>query len=232
MEAYQHYVKGRFYWNKRNAGGFKKAAEHFQSAVEKDPGYALAYSGLADTYALMSDYGVISGKESGPKAKAAALKALEIDDQLAEGHTSLAYVQATSDWNWPRAESEYKRAIELNPNYATAYQWYSNGLLARGEFEKSLAMIRRAQELDPLSLIIGDNLGWTYYGARQYDEAIRTFQKTVEMDPAFVPALNDLGLAYLQKGMYAEAERQFLRTRELSKNIRKGKPCDPVCSVR
>ncbi len=219
MEAYQHYVKGRFYWNKRNAEGFKKAIEHFQAAVDLDPGYALAYSGMADTYALMSDYGLAPGKEIGPKAKAAAMKALEIDDQLAEGHTSLAYVFAQFEWNWPRAESEYKRAIELNPNYATAYQWYSNGLLARGDFEKSVAMIRRAQELDPLSLIISDNFAWTYYGARRYDEAIQAFQKTVEMDPSFIPAQNDLGLAYLQKGMYADAEKQFLKVNELSKSF-------------
>jgi len=216
MEAYQHYIKGRFYWNKRTADAFKKAVEHFQAAVEKDPGYALAYSGLADTYALMSDYGVTSGKESAPKAKAAALKALEIDDQLAEAHTSLAFISAFFDWNWPQAEPEFKRAIELNPNYATAYQWYSNGLATQREFEKSLAMIRRAQELDPLSLIIEDNFGWQYYFSHRYDEAIRHYQKTIEMDPSFVPALNDLGLAYLQKGMYAEAEKQFLRTKELS----------------
>jgi len=219
MEADQHYVKGRFYWNKRNAEGFKKAIEHFQTAVDLDPGYALAYSGMADTYGLMSDYGLASGKEMGPKTKAAAMKALAIDDQLAEGHTSLAYVLAQMEWNWPEAESEYKRAIELNPNYATAYQWYSNGLLARGEFEKSVAMIRRAQELDPLSLIISDNFAWTYYGAGRYDEAIRAFQKTVEMDPSFIPAQNDLGLVYLQKGMYADAEKQFLRVNELSKSF-------------
>lgn len=219
MEAYQHYIKGRFYWNKRNAEGFKKAIEHFQAAVDLDPGYALAYSGMADTYGLMSDYGLASGKEMGPKAKAAAIKALEIDDQLAEGHTSLAYVFAQIEWNWPRAESEYKRAIELNPNYATAYQWYSNGLLARGEFEKSVAMIRRAQELDPLSLIISDNFAWTYYGAGRYDEAIQAFQKTVEMDPSFIPAQNDLGLAYLQKGMYVDAEKQFLKVNERSKSF-------------
>jgi len=222
MEAYQHYVKGRFYWNKRTAEGFKKAVEQFQSAIEKDPGYALAYSGLADTYALMSDYGVTPGKESGPKAKSAALKALEIDDQLAEAHASLAYVFSFFEWNWPQAELEFKRAIELNPNYATAYQWYANNLVTRGEFEQGLSMIRKAQDLDPLSLIISDNLGWSYYSAHRHDEAIRHYQKTLEMDPSFVPALNDLGLAYLQKGMYAEAEKQFLRTKELSETF--GKP--------
>ena len=219
VEAYRDYIKGRFYWNKRNAEGFKKAVEYFQAAVEKDPGYALAYSGLADTYVLMSDYSLTSGKESGPKARAAALKALEIDDQLAEAHAAMGYFLATNEWNWPHSESEFKRAIELNPNYATAYHWYSNALLARGEYEKSLAMTHRAQELDPLSLIIGDNLGWTYYQGRQYDEAIHQLKKTLEMDPSFLPAMNDLGRAYLQKKMYADAEKQFLKSKQLSDTL-------------
>jgi len=218
-EAYQQYIRGRYYWNKRTPAGFAKAIEYFQAAVEKDPGYALAYSGLADTYCLLSDYFVTSGKEAGPKAKAAALKALEIDDQLAEAHTPLAYVLASFDWNWPQAEKEYQRAIELNPNYATAYQWYSNSLAYRGEFEKAQTMIRRAQELDPLSLIISDNAGWQLVSAGKYDDAIRQLQKTIEMDPSFVPAQKDLGIALLEKNMYAEAEKQFLKTIALSDDI-------------
>lgn len=221
-EAYQQYIKGRYYWNKRTPAAFEKAVEYFQAAVEKDPGYALAYSGLADIYSLMSDYGITSGKEAGPKAKAAALKALEIDEQLAEAHTSLANVLVLIDWNWSQGEMEFKRAIELNPNYATAYQWYGNGLTSRGEFEKGLKMTRRAQELDPFSLIISDNVGWQFYFAGNYDEAIRQYQKTLEMDPSFVPALRDLGLAFLQKKMYAEAEKQFLRTRQLSDSFENG----------
>jgi serine/threonine protein kinase/Flp pilus assembly protein TadD len=221
-DAYQQYIKGRYYWNKRTPAGFEKAVEHFQAAVEKDPGYALAYSGLADTYSLLSDYGVTSGKVAWPKAKGAALKALEIDDQLPEAHTSLAYVLGFLDWNWPQAEKEFKRAIELNPNYATAYQWYANCLGSRREYKKGMTMIRRAQELDPLSLIISDNVGWQLYAGGNYDEAIRQYQKTLEMDPSFVPAVRDLGLAFLQKKMYAEAEKQFLRTRQLSDSFENG----------
>ena len=216
LEAYQNYIKGRFYWNKRTPEGFKKALEYFQGAIEKDPGYALAYAGLADTYGLMPDYGVSSGIEAAPKAKAAALKALEIDPQLAEAHASLAYVHCQLEWDWPEAEVKYKKAIQLNPNYATAFQWYANGLIARGEFEEGLATIHRAQELDPLSLIISDNVAWSYYGARRFDEAILHYKKMVEMDPTFMTGLNDFGLAYLQKGMYAEAEKIFLKVRELS----------------
>lgn len=208
-EAYQQYIKGRFYWNKRTADGFQKALQYFQAAVEKDPNYALAYSGIADTYSLFGDYGISPGTEAGPKAKAAALKALKIDDQLAEAHSSLGNILSLIDWNFPQSEQEFKRAIDLNPNYATAYQWYSNSLCSRGEFEKSMTMIRRAQELDPLSLIITENVGWQLYGGGKYDEAVRQFQKTLELDPAFFPAIRDMGFSYLQMKMYPEAEKQF-----------------------
>lgn len=214
-EAYQQYIKGRFYWNKRTADGFQKAVQYFHAAVEKDPDYALAYSGLADVYSLLGDYGIEPGKESGPKAKAAALKALEIDDQLAEGHCSLGNVLSLVEWNFPKAEPEFKRAIELNPNYATAYQWYSNSLCSRGQFEHGMTMIRRAQELDPLSLIITENVGWQLYSGEKYDDAILQFQKTLELDPTFVPAIRDMGLTYLQMKKYPEAEKQFHRVMQL-----------------
>lgn len=215
-DAYQQYIQGRYYWNKRTADGFQKAIQYFQAAVDKDPNYALAYSGLADVYSLLSDYGIERGTESGPKAKAAALKALEIDDQLAEAHSSLANTLSLVEWNFPAAEPEFKRAIELNPNYATAYQWYSNALCSRGDFEKSMTMINRAQELDPLSLIIGDNVGWQFYGGEKYNEAIRAYQKTLELDPSFFPAVRDLGLSYLQMKMYPEAEKQFQKGIQLT----------------
>lgn len=211
-EAYREYIQGRYYWNKRDAAGFQRAIRYFQAAVEKDPAYALAYSGLADTYSLMVDYGLIPGTEGEPKANEAAMKALEIDDQLAEAHTSLAYVRAYFNWNWPEADSEFRRAIELNPNYATAYQWYGTVLAGRRDFEKAKAMFLRARDLDPLSLIISENDGWTSYAARDYEDAIRKFQRTIEMDPSFALAHCDLGLAYLQKKMYAEAEVQFLKS--------------------
>ncbi len=215
-EAYQQYIKGRFYWNKRTADGFQKAVEYFQAAVEKDPEYALAYSGLADVYSLFSDYGIEPGTQAGPKAKAAALKALQIDDQLAEAHCSLGNILSLIEWNFRQAEPEFKRAIELNPNYATAYQWYSNALDSRGEFESSMTMIRHAQELDPLSLIITENVGWQLYSGGKYDEAIRQFQKTLELDPSFVPAVRDMGLSYLQLKMYPKAEKQFQKVIQLT----------------
>jgi len=217
-EAYKSYVQGRYYWNKRTPDGFRKAIEYFQKAIEKDPSYALAYSGLADCYNLMPDYGVISGMEAEPKAKAAATKALEIDDQLAEGHCSLAYVFGVIDWNWPEGKKEFERSIELNPNYATAYQWYGNLLEARGDFEKGIAMLKHAQEVDPLSLIIGDNLAQILFLAGRYEEAIRQYQKTIEMDPSFVTAQKDLGLVYLSRQMYGEAEQQFQKAIHLSKD--------------
>lgn len=209
-EAYQQYIKGRFYWNKRTNAGFLKALEYFQAAVDRDPTYALAYSGLADTYALMTDYGILPGTEAAPKAKAAAMKALEIDDQLAEAHTALAEVLVSFNWNWPEAEKEFQRAIELNPNYATAHQWYANSLTDRGDYEKAKTMLRSAQELDPLSLIISENLAWTYYLSGEYDKAILLYQKTIEMDPSFTLAKYDLGLVYLQKRMFQQAEKQIL----------------------
>jgi len=215
-DAYQQYIKGRYYWNKRTDDGFKKAVQYFQAAVEKDPEYALAYSGLADVYSLLSDYGIEPGTETRPKAKAAALKALEIDDQLAEAHSSLANVLSLVEWNFHDAEKEFKRAIELNPNYATAFQWYSNSLCSRGEFEKSMTMIKKAQELDPLSLIITENVGWQLYSGDKYDEAIRQFQKTIDLDPSFFPAIRDMGLTYLQMKKYPEAERQFQQAMLLS----------------
>ena len=218
-DAYQDYIKGRFYWNKRTDQGFKKSIQYFQSAVQKDPTYALAYSGLADTYCLMPDYGVLPGTEAGPKAKAAATKALEIDDQLAEAYVSLAYVKGFIDWNFTDAESGFKRGIELNRNYATAYQWYSNLLVGRGKLEEALTMIRRAQQLDPLSLIINDNIGWSYFNADRFDEAIQAFQKTLDMDSTFIPAMSDLSLAYLCNGQFEEAQKWITKTHQLSKSF-------------
>lgn len=209
-EAYQQYIKGRFYWNKRTPAGFQKAIEYFQAAVHKDPRYALAYSGLADTYVLMTDYGVIPGTEAALKAKEAAMKALEMDDQLAEAHTSLAEILHNFDWNWPAADKEFRRAIELNSNYATAFQWYGGCLGARGDYEKAEEMYKRAQELDPLSLIINENFGWQYYLSGKIGEAVRQYQKTIELDPSFAVAQNDLGLVYLKMKRFPEAEKQFL----------------------
>ncbi|HEX8143688.1 MAG TPA: tetratricopeptide repeat protein [Pyrinomonadaceae bacterium] len=214
QEAYKAYLGGRYHWNKRTAQGLKKGIECFQKAIEIDPSYALAYAGLADCYNLLSNCGVLTPKESGAKAKAAALKALEIDDSLAEAHTSLARRMAF-DWDWSGAEREYKRAIELAPNYATAHHWYGIYLRATGRHAEALTEIKDALELDPLSLIINTDLGTQLYLMWQYDLAIEQFRKTLEIDNNFVPAHFRLGLAYEQKGMLEEALGEFQHTTNL-----------------
>ena len=185
-EAYQLYLKGRYHWNKRNPEGFRKALEYFQQAIEKDPTYALAYTGLSDTYTTGSGlYLGLPSKEAYPRGRAAALKALEIDDSLAEAHISLASAKFEYDWEWAAAEKEFLRGLELNPGYATGHQWYAEYLRAVGRQEEGLAEMKRALELDPLSLIINTSLGWQYVYARQYEKAIEQCRKTVEMEPGF-----------------------------------------------
>ncbi len=218
-EAYQLYLKGRFYWNKRTQEGMQKSLEYFQQAIERDPSFALAYSGLADAYDLLgaSDaMGDMLPNEAMPKAKAAALKALEIDDTLAEPHVSLARVKYYYDRDWAVAEREYKRAIELNPNYPTAPHWYAVYLMSAGRFDEALTQIRRAQELDPLSLPINMTLGWVLLNARQYDQSAEQLRKTLEMDPNFILAHHRLGLVYEQQGKYDEAIAEFRQVLNLS----------------
>ncbi len=217
-EAYQLYLKGRYYWNKRTEEGLKRGVEYFQQAIEKDPTYTLAYSGSADSYNLLGWYGALPQKEVIPKAKAAATKALEIDDQLAEPHASLAYSKFIFDWDWLGAERELKRAIELNPGYATARHWYAVFLISQGRLEEALAEIKRAQQLDPLSLVINVTVGYTFYFDRQYDQVIEQERKTLDLDPSFPGAHYCLGLAYEQKGMFAEAIAEFQRAITLERN--------------
>jgi eukaryotic-like serine/threonine-protein kinase len=213
-EAYQDYLKGRYWWNKRSEEGLNKGLEYFQQAITKDPTYALAYTGLADCYSVLSDYGLVPPKEAFPKGKEVALKALSIDDTLAEAHTSLAYVKTSYDWDWSGAEREFQRGIELNPSYATAHHWHAVALMMMGRSEEAIAENKRALELDPLSLIINRTLGGVFYIARQYDQAIEQLRKTLELDPNFVLAHDQLGLAYLQKSMYkegiAECEKELV----------------------
>jgi serine/threonine protein kinase/tetratricopeptide (TPR) repeat protein len=204
-EAYQAYLKGRFYWNKRTEEGFRQGIASFREAIEKDPAYAPAYTGLADSYALLSDYGFISPKEAMPRAREAAEKALAIDERLAEAHNSLAFVLSDFDWDWAGAEKNYRRAIELNPRYSNARHWYALFLTGRARFDEAFAEIDKARELDPLSLIINKNVGWVAYFARQYDRAVEAAKKTLELDPDFGLAYSCLGLAYEQKGMSKEA---------------------------
>lgn len=210
-QAYQLYLKGRYHWNKRTEKGFQKAIEHFQQALDQDPNYALAYAGLADCYLLLGIgfYGVLPPREAMPKAKGAARKALEIDDTLAEAHTSLAHAIMNFDWDWSGAEREYMRGIELNPNYPTAHQFYAVYLMQMARFDEAVLEQRRAQDLDPLSLSINASLGLLSLYARQHDQAIDQFRKTLEMDHNFPLAHLGLGEAYEQKGMYDEAVAEF-----------------------
>lgn len=208
-EAYQFYLKGRYHWNKRTDEGLQKGIDYFKQAVEQDPQYALAYAGMADCYVLLASVHYLAPMEAVTRGKAAAVKALQIDDTLAEAHTTLANIRTTYDWDHVGAEREYKRAIELNAAYATAHQRYSLYLMAMGRTEEGLAEIKRALELDPVSLSINTSLGWRFYFARQYEQAIDQYRKTLEMDPNFLPAHFHLGQAYEQKGMYEEAIVEF-----------------------
>ncbi|MFZ0956329.1 MAG: winged helix-turn-helix domain-containing protein [Candidatus Sulfotelmatobacter sp.] len=202
--AYDLYLKGRYFWNKRTEDGLQQAITCFQQAIVKDPNYARAYSGLADSYVLLSGYTLASQTESIPKARAAALKALELDEGLAEAHTSLALITENYDWDWKTAEKEYRRAIELNPNYATAHHWYAEFLLWRGRFDEALAESERARQLDPLSLIIAADHGAILYYSRQYDPAIAQFRAVLEMDPDF-PRARLVVAAFVEKGQFEEA---------------------------
>ncbi len=204
-EAYELYLKGRYLWNKRTEQGYKKAIEYFEQALEKEPQYAAAYSGLADCYFLLGAYSGLPFRSAMPKAKAAALKALELEPELAEAHTSLGFIQAFHDWKYEDAEREFKRAIEINPNYPTAHHWYGIFLFRMGRMDEAVAESQRALELDPLSLIINTDLALTYYFARQHDRAIEQSRKTLDMDPNFALALYTLGMAYGEKAMYRDA---------------------------
>jgi TolB-like protein/DNA-binding winged helix-turn-helix (wHTH) protein/Flp pilus assembly protein TadD len=217
-EAYESYLKGRYFWNKRTADGLKVALAYFNQAIEEDPSYAPAHSGLADTYALLADweYGVMTPKEALPKAKAAAIKALELDGTLGEAHTSLAFCLDVFDWDLDSAEREFRRAIELNPSYATAHQWYASHLIVVGRNDEAIAEMKRAQSLDPLSLIIGADLADFLVIAHSYDESIRESRKTIELDPNFALAHNQLGQAYLEKHMHDEATAELEKGVQLS----------------
>ncbi|MCA1850333.1 MAG: tetratricopeptide repeat protein, partial [Acidobacteria bacterium] len=215
-EAYQLYLKGRYHWNRRTAEGITKSIDYFQQAIVMDPGYALSYAGLADAYALLPLNVNVPAKEALPKAKAAAARALEIDETLAEAHASLGYVKYQLDWDWAGAEREFRRAIELNPNYVTAHHWYSNFLSGMGRHAEAMAEMKKAQELEPLSLVINAGVAWAFLYERQYDQAIEQFRKTLELDPNFNRAHTGLGLIYEQKGMHKEAIAALQKARELS----------------
>lgn len=217
-EAYEAYLRGRYSWNKRTAEGLKKAIGYFNQAIDKNPDYAQAYAGLADSYALLGDweYGVLAPKEAYPRAKAAATKALELDNTLGEAHISLAFCLDGFDWDWESAGREFRRGIELNPGYATGHQWYAWHLAALGRNGEAAAEMKKAESLDPLSLIISADLAEELLIAHRYDEAIEQSRKAMYMDPFFAVAHYELGQALVQKHMYNEAIAELRKAIELS----------------
>jgi tetratricopeptide (TPR) repeat protein len=217
-EAYEAYLKGRYFWNKRTADGLKKAVDYFNQAIAKDPNYASAYSGLADTYALLGDwqYAVMTPKEAMPRAKATAMKALELDDSLGEAHASLAFCLDGFDWNFEAADREFRRSIELSPSYATGHQWYSWHLALLGRNSEAIAEMTKAENLDPLSLIINADLAELFLIAHFPDESTEQSRKTIEMDPNFAFGHNQLAQAYLQQRMFPEAIAELEKAIQIS----------------
>src|SRR5713101_5005461 len=214
-EAYELYLKGRFFWDKRTGENLKKSIDYFNQAIAADPSYALAYVGLADCYLLLEDYVGIRASETYLKAQAFAQRALQLDSSLAEAHTSLAYVYSNL-WLWEQAEEEFKCAIKLNPNYSTAHHWYSLYLLDLGRNDEAMAEIKRAHELDPLSLIIGTTLNYAYFAEGDVDSSIAQCKRIIDLDPNFPRAHEYLGLAYLTQGRYSEAIAELQKAVELS----------------
>jgi TolB-like protein/DNA-binding winged helix-turn-helix (wHTH) protein/Tfp pilus assembly protein PilF len=213
--AYDAYLKGRFYWNERTAENLKKSLQFFEEAIQRDPKNPLPFAGKADAYNMFGNYSLLPPGEAFPKAEEAARKALEIDDSLAEAHTALGFARYQYDWDWAGAEHEFQRAIELKPNYATAHQWYAEMLAANGRFDESLAQVRTARDLDPLSLATYSNVGRLLYLARQYDQAIAELRNTTELFPNAAYPRIYLGLAYEQKQMNTEASAEFEKASSL-----------------
>jgi TolB-like protein/Tfp pilus assembly protein PilF len=216
-EAHQLYLKGRFFWNKRTGNDLRKSIDYFQQAIAADPNYALAYAGVADAYVFLPGYTAGAPGDCYPKAKEAALKALELDDTLAEAHTTLALAMWYHSFDFSHANREFQRAIELNPNYATGHQQYGNNILsALGRFNDAIAEGKRAVELDPLSLVINADLGMNYYYARRYDEAVAQLRKTLEMDAGYYYAHVNLGQVLAAKGALDEAILEYQKARALN----------------
>jgi tetratricopeptide (TPR) repeat protein len=210
-DAYQDYLKGRYWWNKSTEEGFNKGIDYFQQAITKDPGYALAYSGLADCYSSLADFGLVAAKEGYLKAKDAALKAVELDDTLAEAHGSLALIKSSYDWDWSGADKEIRRAIELSPSYADAHRLHAEVLWQTGRLNEAIAESKGNLELDPISLGNNVDLGVEYFLARQYDQVIAQERKVLELDPNYIDAYYFRGIAYLKKSMYKEGKADLER---------------------
>ena len=217
-EAYEPYLKGRYFWNKRTADGLSKAIEYFNEAIERKPDYAQAYAGLADSYALAGDwkYGLLAPREAYPKAKAAATKAIALDDTLGEAHISLAFCLDNFDWDWESGGKEFRRGIELGPDYAIGHEWYGWHLAASGRNDEAVAEVEKAANLDPLSPSIGADLAEELLVAHRFDESIKQSRKTMTLDPFFAPTHYVLGQAFVQKRNYSEAIAELKRAAELS----------------
>ncbi len=215
-EVYQTYLKGRYHWNRRTEESLRKAVASFEKAIAMDPTYAPAYAGLADAYGMLAYYSHMPPREAFPRAKSAVRRALEIDDGASEAHTSLGYITQVYDWDWTEAEREYRRAIEINPGYATGHHWRATYFLMEGQFNEAIGEIRKAQELDPLSLIINTTVGSIRYCMREYDKTIEQCRKTIDLDESFPAPHSYMGRAYLQNSRFADAIREFSRALELS----------------
>ncbi len=211
IEVYDLYLKGRYFWNKRTPEGFQQAADYFQQAIAKDPNYGRAYAGLADTFGLMSTWSIGPHNELMPKARTAALRALELDDSLAEAHASIALIEESYDYDWPEAEKEFRRAIQLNPQYATAHQWYAEFLSFQGRFDEAFAESEQARQMDPLSPIIATDHATLLYNSRQYDSALKQCRSALELDPNFEHARAQMISSYLQLGRYDDAIAEINR---------------------
>jgi len=213
-DAYQLYLRGRYHWNQGTIAGFKKAIEDFQQAIGKDPKYALAYAGLADSYLFLGSYWV----EAIPEAKTAALKAIELDRGLAEAHVALGHIKLWLDWDWPAAESEFKQGIALNPASALAHNQYAMYLAAMGRLDDAIGEVKRAQELDALSPIINTDLGWYLLYAGRASEAVEQFRRTLDLDADYLAARWGLGASYAQRGLYDEAIDELRKAVTLSES--------------
>jgi len=217
-EAYQLYLKGRYFWGKRTPASVNESIAYFTRAIDSDPHYSLAYAGLADSYVLLgsSGYSQLPPREAMPKAKSAAERALTLDGTLADAHTSLAYVRLIYDWDWPGAKQEFDRALQLNPRDTTTLHWYSHYLTAMGLHEESIATAKRALDIDPVDLSLNEHLAWAFLMARQYDLALEQCRKTMELDPNFALAHRRLGEAYLYQAAYPQAAAEFQKGLQLS----------------
>jgi tetratricopeptide (TPR) repeat protein len=215
-EAHEDYLKGRYYFNQRTQDALNKSIGFFQQAIMRDPSYPLAYSGLADAYSMLGFRGAFPSKDALSRAKTAALKAIDLDDNLAEPHASLAFIAETHEWDWATAEREYKRAVQLNPGDARTHNWYAGYLIYVGRFEEGVSEARRARELDPLSLPVNNALAGRLLAAGRYDEALEQVQKTLQLGPHFAPAHQTLGWAHLHAGKSEDAIQDFQKALQLS----------------